>query len=50
MTTRVLIVEDEADAIEELRQVFAELPGPTELRVAGLMNPLIFAGLEKARI
>ena len=34
MTARVLIVEDEVDATDELRQVFGELPGATELQVA----------------
>jgi CheY-like chemotaxis protein len=34
MTVFVLIVEDEADFIDELRQVFAELPGSNDLKVA----------------
>jgi CheY-like chemotaxis protein len=34
MRAQVLIVEDEADTIEELRQVFAELPGAAELTIA----------------
>lgn len=34
MTLFVLVVEDDLDFIEEFRQVFAELPGHSELRVA----------------
>jgi CheY-like chemotaxis protein len=35
VTIFVLIVEDEADFVDELRQVFQELPGITEIRLAG---------------
>lgn len=34
MTVRVLVVEDEADFVEELQQVFAELEQPIDVKVA----------------
>lgn len=41
MTFFVLIVEDDADFIDELRQVFHELAGITELRIAGSRSTAI---------
>ncbi len=35
MTMHVLVVEDDADFVAELRQVFAELPGNVDIKVAG---------------
>lgn len=45
MTLFVLIVEDDPDFIEELRQVFAEFPGNADLRVAS-SREAAFASLE----
>jgi CheY-like chemotaxis protein len=38
MTVFVLIVEDEADFIDELRQIFDELPGSKDIKVARSRN------------
>ena len=38
MTVFVLIVEDEADFIDELRQIFDELPGSNDIKVARSRN------------
>ena len=46
MTIKVLIIEDEAEFIEELRQIFEELPSPSNVQAARSRESA-FAFLEK---